>query len=63
MLLFLVLFSVFLFVFLTILFSGFSIFSVIFLFFFADAVVVTTGRHAYRDEDDVAVVPAALLGP
>jgi len=29
----------------------------------ADAVVVTTGRHAYRDEDDVAVVPAALLGP
>ena len=29
----------------------------------ADAVVVTTGRHAYRDEDDIAVVPAALLGP
>ena len=29
----------------------------------ADAVVITTGRHAYRDEDDVAVVPAALLGP
>ena len=29
----------------------------------ADAVVVTTGRHAYRDEDDVAVVPTALLGP
>ena len=29
----------------------------------ADAVVVTTGRHAYRDEDAVAVVPAALLGP
>ena len=29
----------------------------------ADTVVITTGRHAYRDEDDVAVVPAALLGP
>ena len=29
----------------------------------ADAVVVTTGLHAYRDEDDVAVVPAALLDP
>ena len=29
----------------------------------ADAVLVTTGRHAYRDRDGVAVVPAALLGP
>ena len=29
----------------------------------ADAVVVTTGRHAYRDRDGIAVVPAALLGP
>lgn len=29
----------------------------------ADAVVVTTGQHAYRDEDGVAVVPASLLGP
>jgi predicted AAA+ superfamily ATPase len=29
----------------------------------ADAVVVTTGRHAYRRPDGVAVVPAALLGP
>lgn len=28
-----------------------------------DAVVVTTGREAYRREDGVAVVPAALLGP
>lgn len=28
-----------------------------------DAVVVTTGRHAYRRTDGVAVVPAALLGP
>jgi predicted AAA+ superfamily ATPase len=28
-----------------------------------DAVVVTTGRHAYRRPDGVAVVPAALLGP
>lgn len=25
--------------------------------------VITTGRYAYRDEDGVAVVPAALLGP
>jgi predicted AAA+ superfamily ATPase len=30
---------------------------------FRDAVVVTTGRHAYRRPDGVAVVPAALLGP
>jgi predicted AAA+ superfamily ATPase len=29
----------------------------------ADLVVVTTGRHAYRRRDGVAVVPAALLGP
>lgn len=28
-----------------------------------DAVVVTTGPHAYRRQDGVAVVPAALLGP
>ena len=29
-----------------------------------DAVVVTSGRYAYRrPEDGVAVVPAALLGP
>jgi hypothetical protein len=29
----------------------------------ADAVVVTTGREAYRRKDGIAVVPAALLGP
>lgn len=29
----------------------------------ADAVVVTTGRRAYRRRDGIAVVPAALLGP
>lgn len=29
----------------------------------ADRVVVTTGRHAYRRADGVAVVPLALLGP
>ncbi len=29
----------------------------------ADAVVITTGRYAYRRPDGVAVVPAALLGP
>ncbi len=29
----------------------------------ADLVVITTGRHAYRRSDGVAVVPAALLGP
>lgn len=29
----------------------------------ADLVVVTTGRHAYRRPDGIAVVPAALLGP
>ena len=28
-----------------------------------DAVVVTTGPHAYRRPDGVVVVPAALLGP
>jgi predicted AAA+ superfamily ATPase len=28
-----------------------------------DAVIVTTGSHAYRRSDGVAVVPAALLGP
>lgn len=29
----------------------------------ADAVVVTTGKYAYRRKDGIAVVPAALLGP
>ena len=29
----------------------------------SDVVVVTTGRHAYRDRDGIAVVPAALLAP
>ena len=29
----------------------------------ADSMVVTTGRHAYRDHDGIAIVPAALLGP
>jgi len=28
-----------------------------------DAIVVTTGPHAYRREDGIAVVPASLLGP
>lgn len=28
-----------------------------------DAVIVTTGAHAYRREDGIAVVPASLLGP
>ncbi|MGH8910048.1 MAG: AAA family ATPase, partial [Egibacteraceae bacterium] len=28
-----------------------------------DAIVVTTGAHAYRRPDGIAVVPAALLGP
>jgi predicted AAA+ superfamily ATPase len=28
-----------------------------------DAVIVTTGPHAYRRQDGIAVVPAALLGP
>lgn len=30
---------------------------------FLDAVIVTTGRDAYRRADGIAVVPAALLGP
>ncbi|MGL4744990.1 MAG: hypothetical protein ACRCXL_11460 [Dermatophilaceae bacterium] len=29
----------------------------------ADRVLITTGAHAYRREDGVAVVPLALLGP
>jgi hypothetical protein len=29
----------------------------------ADAAVITTGPHAYRRPDGIAVVPAALLGP
>jgi len=28
-----------------------------------DAMVITTGRSAYRRPDGIAVVPAALLGP
>lgn len=28
-----------------------------------DALVVTTGPRAYRRADEIAVVPAALLGP
>jgi predicted AAA+ superfamily ATPase len=28
-----------------------------------DKVIITTGRNAYRREDGIAVVPAALLGP
>lgn len=28
-----------------------------------DAVLVTTGTEAYRRDDDIAIVPAALLGP
>lgn len=28
-----------------------------------DAAIITTGRHAYRRPDGVAVIPAALLGP
>jgi len=28
-----------------------------------DAIVVTTGRHAYRRKDGIGVVPAALVGP
>lgn len=30
---------------------------------FVDAVVLTTGRYAYRRQDGIAVVPASLLGP
>jgi hypothetical protein len=29
----------------------------------ADAIIVTTGRAAYRRPDGIAVIPAALLGP
>lgn len=29
----------------------------------ADAAIITTGSHAYRRRDGIAVVPAALLGP
>jgi uncharacterized protein len=28
-----------------------------------DVAVITTGTHAYRRTDGVAVIPAALLGP
>jgi len=28
-----------------------------------DAMVITTGPHAYRRDDGIVVVPAALLGP
>jgi uncharacterized protein len=28
-----------------------------------DAIVITTGKHAYRRPDGIAVIPAALLGP
>ncbi|MEQ1693963.1 MAG: AAA family ATPase, partial [Gemmatimonas sp.] len=28
-----------------------------------DAIVITTGTHAYRRTDGVGVIPAALLGP
>ncbi|HEY0154055.1 MAG TPA: DUF4143 domain-containing protein [Longimicrobium sp.] len=28
-----------------------------------DSIIITTGPHAYRREDGIAVVPAALLGP
>jgi hypothetical protein len=28
-----------------------------------DMVIVTTGQDAYRRDDGIAVVPAALLGP
>ncbi|MGV8979113.1 MAG: DUF4143 domain-containing protein [Cellulomonas sp.] len=28
-----------------------------------DMVVLTTGKHAYRRQDGIAVVPVALLGP
>jgi hypothetical protein len=28
-----------------------------------DAVIITTGSHAYRRADGIAVIPAALLGP
>ena len=28
-----------------------------------DAAVITTGTHAYRRRDGIAVIPLALLGP
>ncbi len=28
-----------------------------------DAIIITTGEHAYRRRDGIAVIPAALLGP
>lgn len=28
-----------------------------------DAMVITTGRRSYRDEDGIVIVPAGLLGP
>jgi predicted AAA+ superfamily ATPase len=28
-----------------------------------DSVVINTGEHAYRRQDGIAVIPAALLGP
>ncbi len=28
-----------------------------------DVAIITTGKHAYRRSDGVAVIPAALLGP
>jgi len=28
-----------------------------------DAIVITTGTHAYRRSDGIGVIPAALLGP
>lgn len=28
-----------------------------------DTAIITTGRHAYRRQDGIAVIPAALLGP
>ena len=28
-----------------------------------DAVVITTGAHAYRRSDGIGVIPAILLGP
>jgi predicted AAA+ superfamily ATPase len=30
---------------------------------FVDGAVITTGEHAYRRQDGIAVIPAALLGP
>jgi hypothetical protein len=29
----------------------------------AEAAVITTGHHAYRRPDGIAVIPASLLGP